>query len=212
MTVQNAYVCVALFQEREKEWAMEQQQASLDRVLPVLQSVARGCQVQDRAFWPQRLSCAVPHVSAALTEANNTSAAPEDDDEALGVLGVLDRWPPSGHVTQAADMDMKQRDLQGSHSSSSTALEEGASIAAPSLHPCTSLALWASDGAGQIAEHSRARLDLMADQGMSLLRRTMPLPCMEVSRRSALRMRVQWHGLTWPPVKPEVLQTCEVYL
>lgn len=122
------------------------------------------------------------------------------------------RWPPSGHVTQAADMDMKQRDLQGSHSSSSTALEEGASIAAPSLHPCTSLALWASDRAGQIAEHSRARLDLMADQGMSLLRRTMPLPCMEVSRRSALRMRVQWHGLTWPPVKPEVLQTCEVYL
>ena len=71
---------------------MEQQQASVDKVLPVLQGVARGCQVQDRAFWPQRLSCAVPHVSAASTEPKKASTAPEDDEEALGMLGVLGRY------------------------------------------------------------------------------------------------------------------------
>ena len=122
------------------------------------------------------------------------------------------RWPPSGREPQAADMDKKQQELQGSHCTSSTALEQGATRAAPVLHPCNSLTQWAADRAGQIAEHSRVRLDVLTDQGMSLLRRTIPLPCMEVSRRSALRMRVQWHGFTWPPVKPEVLQTCEVYL
>ena len=126
--------------------------------------------------------------------------------------GLRRRWPPSGHEFQAADLDKERRDLQDSHSSSSTALEQGASIAAPTLHSRSSLTQTAADRAGQIAEHSRARLDLLTDQGMSLLRRTMPLPCMEVSRRSALRMRVQWHGFTWPPVKPEVLRTCEVYL
>ena len=109
-------------------------------------------------------------------------------------------------------MDKEPQDLQDSHSSSGTALEQGASIAAPTLHARSSLTQWAADRAGQIAEHSRARLDLLTDQGMGLLRRTVPLPCMEVSRRSALRMRVQWHGLTWPQGKPEVLQTCEVYL
>ena len=126
--------------------------------------------------------------------------------------GLRRRWLPSGHGSQAGDVDKGQQDLQGSHSSSSTALEQGTSIAAPALHSCNSLGQWAADRAGRIAEHSRARLDLLTDQGMGLLRRTVPLPCMEVSRRSALRMRVHWHGLTWPPVKPEVLQTCEVYL
>ena len=131
------------------------------------------------------------------------------------MYGLGRRWAPSGQESRAWDMDKKQRDVQGSHSgssSSSTALEQGASKAAPTLHPCNSPARWAADRAGQVAKHSRARLDLLMDQGMNILHRTMPMPCMEVSRRSALRMRVQWHGFTWPPVKPQVLQTCEVYL
>ena len=135
-------------------------------------------------------------------------------DSARQCMKVLTcRWPPSKYESQAADMDMEQRDVQESHSSS-TALEQeqGASKAAPALHTCDGLAQWAADRAGRIAERSRARLDLLMDQGMNLLCRTMPLPCMEVSRRSALRMRIQWHGFTWPPVKPEVPQTCEVYL
>ena len=68
----------------------------MDEVLPVLQGVARGCQVQDRAFWPQKLFCAVPHVSAASTEPREASTVPEDDDEALGMLGVLDRYAVLG--------------------------------------------------------------------------------------------------------------------
>ena len=67
----------------------------MDKVLPVLQGVARGCQVQDRAFWPQKLSCAVPHLSAA-SEPEMASTAPENDDEALGMLGVLDRYAVPG--------------------------------------------------------------------------------------------------------------------
>ena len=57
----------------------------------MLQGVARGCQVQDRAFWPQRLSCAVLPVSTAVTEPKKASTAPEED-EALGMLGILDRY------------------------------------------------------------------------------------------------------------------------
>ena len=80
----------------QQEWALEQQQALVDEVLPLLQGVAWGCQVQDRAFWPQRLSCCVHPVSAASPEPENVSTAPEEDDDALGMLGILDRYAVLG--------------------------------------------------------------------------------------------------------------------
>lgn len=57
--------------------------------MPVLEGVAKGCQFRDRAFWPQRLSHAVLPLPA---EPIRTMESAEDEDETLGMLGMVDRY------------------------------------------------------------------------------------------------------------------------
>jgi hypothetical protein len=72
-----------------QEWELEKQQATVDQVLPVLREVAQICQIEDKAFWPQRLAHSMlPHVS----EPAPASEAADEEDEPLTMLGLLPRY------------------------------------------------------------------------------------------------------------------------
>ena len=71
---------------------------------------------------------------------------------------------------------------------------------------------WLADQAQRATELGHSYIDGMVDRGLRLLRESIPVPCMVVRRRSALRVRLHWHGFAQPVGKPRAVQTCEVYL
>ena len=62
------------------------------------------------------------------------------------------------------------------------------------------------------AELGSTYLNDLVDRGLRLLREYVPMPCMVVRRRSALRVRLHWHGFAQPVAKPRAVQTCELML
>ncbi|CAL5227225.1 g10146 [Coccomyxa viridis] len=208
----NAYVILKLYEEREKEWALEQQQVMLDMVLPMMRGIATGCQIKDKAFWPTSLAQAdaLPVPSEA---AQGVMHPKEEDDGPLDMLGVLPR-SSSGSPSQA-DCNLEVRERSLGNNSSSIDGSKAAASSADTPRPITrySRALqWLANRAEKAAALGHDHTDGLVDRGLKSLRECVPVPCFVVRRRSALRVRLHWHGFTQPVVKPRAVQTCEVYL
>ena len=71
----------------------------LNEVMPVLQGIIRSCETRDKAFWPHSLAQVVlPVACEAADEEAALSAALNDENETLGMLGTLPRYD-SQHST-----------------------------------------------------------------------------------------------------------------
>ena len=120
----------------------------------------------------------------------------------------------SGSPSQAdCNLELREHSL-GDHSCSTDGSEAAASSAS-TPQPITrySRALqWLADRAEKAASLGHDHIDGLVDRGLRSLRECVPVPCFVVRRRSALRVRLHWHGFTQPVVKPRAVQTCEVYL
>ncbi len=66
----------------------------------------------------------------------------------------------------------------------------------------------------QAASWGRDRAELTVQHALQYAQQHMPLPICQISRRSALRVRVRWHGCSWPS-QAEALHghpSCELHL
>ena len=100
------------------------------------------------------------------------------------------------------------------HSSTADGYKAAASSAStpqPSK-PYSRALQWLADRAETTAALGHSHVDGLVDRGLRSLRECVPMPCFVVRRRSALRVRLHWHGFTQPVAKPRAVQTCEVYL
>ena len=109
--------------------------------------------------------------------------------------------------------NLELTDHSGDHHSSIPDGNNSTTSSAPQpLAPHSKAGQWLADQAEKAAELGHSYCDGVVDWGLRLLRDTFPMPCMVVKRRSALRVRLIWHGFAQPVGKPRAVQTCEVAL
>lgn len=105
---------------------------------------------------------------------------------------------------------LQRQDETFNHNSGSASPSEASGSGAQ--QPAGRVLQRAAKQSGRMAELCRGQLEHFMDWGLVPLRNSIPMPCMEVTRSSALRVRLRWHGFTQPAAKPQSLRTCEVYL
>ena len=107
---------------------------------------------------------------------------------------------------------MAQQGDSARHSSSQADAHRGDIPAAQQVHPYSRILQWIAARAESAAELGCCRAKELLDQGLSFLHGSIPMPRMEVRRRSALRVRLRWHGFSHPAGRLQPNQTCELYL
>ena len=73
-----------------QEWELEKQEAMMSEVMPLMRSIAIGCETENKAFWP--LSLAQPAALPLTSGAAEDATAHEEEDGPLGMLGLLPRY------------------------------------------------------------------------------------------------------------------------
>ena len=107
---------------------------------------------------------------------------------------------------------MAQQGDSARHSSSQADACRSDIPAAHLVRPYSKILQWVAARAESAAELGCCWAKQLLDQVLSFLHGSIPMPRMEVRRRSALRVRLRWHGFTHPAGRLQPKQTCELYL